>query len=48
MPVLCTDRDGIDREDIHRTLSSEAVRFFASALGSEDDDNAGMQTAHHQ
>lgn len=48
MPVLCTDRDGIDREDIHRTLSAEAVRFFASALGSEDDDNAGMQTAHHQ
>ncbi|RRV10789.1 dienelactone hydrolase [Pseudomonas sp. v388] len=45
-PSLCTDREGVDREDIHRTLSAEAVRFFAGALGNEGDDNAGLQTAH--
>ncbi|GFM67944.1 alpha/beta fold hydrolase [Pseudomonas cichorii] len=48
MPLLCTDREGVDREDIHRTLSAEAVRFFSSTLGSSDEDRSGMQTAHHQ
>lgn len=47
MPALCTDPEGVDREDIHRTLSAEAVRFFSSALGSADTDQSGMQTAHH-
>lgn len=47
MPTLCTDREGVDREDIHRTLSAEAVRFFASALGSTDAEHGGMRTAHH-
>ncbi|MEX5617822.1 dienelactone hydrolase, partial [Pseudomonas syringae] len=37
-----------DREDIHRNLSAEAVRFFSAALNSADDDRSGMQTAHHQ
>jgi hypothetical protein len=27
MPALCTDADGVDREDIHRNLISEAGRF---------------------
>jgi predicted dienelactone hydrolase len=44
MPALCTDREGVDREDIHRTLSLEAAHFFADALGVE----AGMQTAQHR
>lgn len=47
MAALCMDRDGVDREEIHRTLSAEAVRFFAGALVTADDDNAGIQTAHH-
>lgn len=47
-PLLCNDREGVDREDIHRNLSAEAVRFFASALGSPELDHSGMQTAHQQ
>lgn len=47
MPLICTDREGVDREGIHRTLSAEAARFFADALGRENDERAGMQTAHH-
>ncbi|HEY0290130.1 MAG TPA: dienelactone hydrolase [Pseudomonas sp.] len=46
-PVLCTDAIGVDREDIHRNLSAEAVRFFGDALGSPLS-TAGMQTAVHQ
>lgn len=46
-PVLCTDAIGVDREDIHRNLSAEAVRFFGNALGSPLS-TAGMQTAVHQ
>ncbi|KTB60517.1 alpha/beta hydrolase family protein [Pseudomonas syringae] len=47
-PLLCNDPDGVDREDIHRTLSAEAVRFFTTALSAADPDRSGMQTAHHQ
>jgi predicted dienelactone hydrolase len=47
-PLLCNDREGVDREDIHRNLSAEAVRFFASALGSPELDHSGLQTAHQQ
>ena len=43
MPALCTDADGVDRVDIHRTLISEAGKFFASTLGKPS--RAGMQTA---
>jgi len=43
MPALCTDADGVDREDIHRNLISEAGRFFSHALGRPT--RAGMQTA---
>ena len=32
MPALCTDADGVDREDIHRNLISEAGRFFSHVL----------------
>ena len=45
-PGLCTDAVGVDREDIHRNLSTEAVRFFGTALG-EPMGTAGMQTAVH-
>jgi len=48
MPMVCNDREGVDRADIHRTLSAEAVRFFTSTLGASDSDNSGMQTANHQ
>lgn len=47
-PVVCTDRDGVDREDIHRNLSAEAVRFFEDSLGMPELRNTGMQTAHQQ
>lgn len=47
-PILCNDREGVDREDIHRNLSAEAVRFFEGALGMPDLSNAGLQTAHQQ
>ncbi|MHC8394768.1 alpha/beta hydrolase family protein [Pseudomonas sp. LB3P93] len=43
MPALCTDADGVDREDIHRSMVSEAGRFFSHALGKPN--RAGMQTA---
>lgn len=43
MPALCTDADGVDREDIHRNLIAEAGRFFAHTLGRPS--RAGMQTA---
>jgi hypothetical protein len=40
MPALCTDADGVDRKDIHRTYSKRA--FLSLSLGT---DPAGMQTA---
>lgn len=43
MPALCTDADGVDRKDIHRTMITEAGRFFAHALANHD--RAGLQTA---
>ena len=43
MPALCTDADGVDREDIHRNMISEAGRFFSRTLGKPT--RAGMQTA---
>ena len=43
MPALCTDADGVDREDIHRNLIAEAGRFFSHTLGKSS--RAGMQTA---
>ncbi|SEN23068.1 Predicted dienelactone hydrolase [Pseudomonas sp. ok272] len=42
MPALCTDADGVDREDIHRHLINEAGRFFSQALTKPN--RAGMQT----
>jgi predicted dienelactone hydrolase len=47
-PIMCNDREGVDREDIHRNLSAEAVRFFESALGMPELRHSGMQTAHQQ
>ena len=32
MPGLCTDAEGVDREDIHRDLIEEAGRFFRQSL----------------
>jgi predicted dienelactone hydrolase len=32
LPELCVDPPGIDRVQIHATLASDAVRFFAAAL----------------
>jgi predicted dienelactone hydrolase len=29
---LCTDRDGIDREEVHRRVGTDAVRFFDRTL----------------
>jgi hypothetical protein len=43
MPALCTDADGVDRQDIHRNLISEAGSFFSRTLGRAT--RAGMQTA---
>jgi len=43
MPALCTDADGVDRKDIHRTMISEASRFFSDALGKSS--RAGLRTA---
>jgi predicted dienelactone hydrolase len=43
MPALCTDADGVDRKDIHRTMISEAGRFFSQVLGKPT--RAGMRTA---
>lgn len=45
-PALCTDREGVDREAIHRYLSDEAVRFFEGALGVPELKAGGLQTAH--
>ena len=33
MPGLCTDAEGVDREDVHRDLIYEAGRFFSKTLG---------------
>jgi len=44
MPIVCTDPVGVDRVDIHRNLSAEAVRFFRETLNSSS--NAGLQAAH--
>jgi predicted dienelactone hydrolase len=43
MPALCTDADGVNREDIHRNLIGEAGRFFSRTLSKPN--RAGMQTA---
>jgi hypothetical protein len=43
MPALCTDADGVDRKDIHRTMITEATRFFSDALGKPT--RAGLRTA---
>ena len=43
MPALCIDADGVDRNNIHRTLIGEAGRFFAHALG-----KPGQASAHHE
>ncbi|HEX8592897.1 MAG TPA: dienelactone hydrolase [Pseudomonas sp.] len=48
MPIVCNDREGVDREDIHRNLSAEAVRFFEATLGMPELNHGGMQTAHQQ
>lgn len=45
-PALCTDAEGVDRVDIHRSLSVDAVRFFTETL--RQPSRAGMQTAHHE
>ncbi|MFK8333275.1 alpha/beta hydrolase family protein [Pseudomonas sp. BJa5] len=33
MAALCNDPDGVDREDIHRSLQAEAAHFFTHTLG---------------
>ncbi len=43
-PVLCTDAIGVNRENIHRDLSTDAARFFGDALGAPSG-TAGMETA---
>lgn len=45
-PGLCTDAEGVDRVDIHRNLSVDAIRFFGDALSQPS--RAGMQTAHQE
>ena len=47
-PMVCNDREGVDREDINRNLSAEAVRFFEDALGMPELGKTGLQTAHQQ
>jgi len=42
-PGLCTDAEGVNREDIHRDLIHEAGRFFAKTLSTPS--HGGMQTA---
>jgi len=44
MPGLCNDAEGVDRESVHRNLISEAGRFFAHSLVTEEG-HAGLQTA---
>ncbi|WP_397453900.1 alpha/beta hydrolase family protein [Pseudomonas sp. NA-150] len=47
MPGLCTDADGVDRVNIHRSLSADAVRFFSDTLvQSSREGHAGLLTAH--
>ena len=43
MPGLCTDAQGVDREDIHRDLIYEAGRFFSKTLQAHP--HTGMRTA---
>ena len=45
MPGLCTDAQGVDREDIHRDLIYEAGRFFSKTL--QVSSRAGLRTAGH-
>lgn len=45
MPGLCTDAQGVDREDIHRDLIYEAGRFFGKTL--QPPTRGGMRTADH-
>ena len=46
MAALCTDADGVDREDIHRNLISEAAAFFSRTLGKPS--RAGLQTVSEE
>ena len=46
-PVLCTDAAGVDREDIHRNLSADAVEFFGATLGAAPR-NGDLQAALHR
>jgi predicted dienelactone hydrolase len=43
-PGLCNDAEGVDREDIHRSLSYDAAQFFEMSLG-DPSVTAGMQAA---
>ncbi len=43
MPGLCTDAEGVDREDVHRDLIYEAGRFFRQSLTSRS--HTGLRTA---
>ena len=43
MPGLCTDAEGVDREDVHRDLIYEAGRFFRQSLRSRS--HTGLRTA---
>ena len=45
MPGLCTDAQGVDREDIHRDLIYEAGRFFGKTL--QPPTRGGLRTADH-
>jgi hypothetical protein len=48
MPALCTDADGVDREDIHRNLISEAGRFLAHAGQAEPGGDADRGSVSDQ
>ena len=45
MPGLCTDAQGVDREDIHRDLIYEAGRLFGKTL--QPPSRGGLRTADH-
>ena len=45
MPGLCTDAQGVDREDVHRDLIYEAGRFFSKTL--QVGQHSGLRTADH-
>ena len=45
MPGLCTDAQGVDRENIHRDLFDEAGRFFGKTL--QPPTRGGLRTADH-